>query len=134
MNMLSRTTSILAAVALFALPACGGDAGTKTDNKTKAVAKTDPNKPDVKADVKTDDKTDVKADDKTAEPDTKADPNAEKVQLAATIAKEISGAPDKADEILGKHGLDREKLDAMMFEIAGDRELTEAYMAARRDS
>ena len=122
-------TSTLAAVVLFALPACGGDAA-KTDTKTKTVTKTD-----VKADApKPDIKPEVATPEKPADMAPPVNPADEKVQLAATVAKEISGAPDKADEILGKHGLDRDKLDAMMFEIAGDPEMTKAYMAARRDS
>lgn len=62
-----------------------------------------------------------------------ADPPAnDKVQVAAAIAREISAAPELADEILGKHGLDRDRFDAIMFEIAGDPAMTKAYMAARR--
>ena len=110
----STITRILVAFALVGLPACDGGGDTK---------KTD---------------TKVAADDTAKPADSKeqpaADPNAEKIKLAATVAREISGAPDQADEILGKHGLDRDKLDALMFEIAGDPELTQAYMAARRDS
>jgi hypothetical protein len=136
MNMLTRITI---AAALLSLPACGGD--TKTETKTtKTVTKTvtPPPVTDVK---KTDVKTDVKPDagmDKPAVTADKGPPAADspegKVLLAATVAREISGAPDRADEILGKHGLDRDKLDTLMFEIAGDAELTRAYMAARRNS
>lgn len=54
------------------------------------------------------------------------------VQFAALLAGEIVAAPERADKILRKHGLDRRKLDTMMFAIAADPELTEAYMAARR--
>ncbi len=55
-----------------------------------------------------------------------------KVQLAALVAREISAAPELADDILAKHGLDRDKFDAIIFEIAADPALTKAYMAARR--
>ena len=55
-----------------------------------------------------------------------------KVQFAALLAREIVAAPERADKILRKHGLDRRKLDTMMFAIAADPELTEAYMLARR--
>lgn len=55
-----------------------------------------------------------------------------KVRLAAVIAKQISAAPEKAKKIIKMHGLDRKKFDAIMFEIADDPELTNAYMAARR--
>lgn len=61
-----------------------------------------------------------------------ADPAMVRVQLAAAVAKEISAAPERADEILGKHGLSREKFDALVFEIAADPALTRAYMQARR--
>ncbi|HEY0133107.1 MAG TPA: hypothetical protein VGB85_03480 [Nannocystis sp.] len=130
----STITRILVAFALVGLPACDGGGDTKKTD-TKTVAKTDAAKPAVKVETK----TDTKVADNAAKPDdTKeqpiVDPNLEKIKLAATVAREISGAPDQADEILGKHGLDRDKLDALMFEIAGDPELTQAYMAARRDS
>lgn len=131
----SAITRILVAFALVGLPACDGGGDTKKTD-TKVVTKTAPARTDVKVETNTNTKI---ADDDSAMPaDTKeqpaADPNAEKIKLAATVAREISGAPDQADEILGKHGLDRDKLDALMFEIAGDPELTQAYMAARRDS
>lgn len=123
---------ILASVVALGLSACDSDT-TKTDTKkvvTKTEVKADAKKPDVKpmADAPKPD----------APKDEVKDPAAAvadgKVQLAATVAREISGAPDKADEILGKHNLDRDKLDALMFEIAGDPKLTEAYMAARRET
>ena len=132
MNTLTR---IAIAVALLSLPACGGDTA-KTDTKvTKTVTKT------VTPPPATDVKTAPKPETAVATPEVKTDkgpPAADspegKVLLAATVAREISGAPDRADEILGKHGLDRDKLDVLMFEIAGDPELTRAYMAARRNS
>ncbi len=135
-------TRIAIAVALLSLPACDGGTETKT---TKTVTKTvtPPPVKDVKTDAKTDIKADVKPETKTdtATPPVTADkgpPAADspegKVLLAATVAREISGAPDRADEILGKHGLDRDRLDALMFEIASDPTLTSAYMAARRTS
>ena len=126
MNTLTR---IIIAAALLSLPACGGD--TKTETKvTKTVTKTvtPPPVAEVKPEVKP-----------AVEPEVKAGPPAAdspegKILLAATVAREISAAPDRADEILGKHGLDRDRLDTLMFEIAGDPELTRAYMAARRTS
>lgn len=136
MNMLTRITI---AAALLSLPACGGDTKTETTT-TKTVTKTVT--PPPVTDAKKGAATDVKAPDTVTEkPAVTADkgpPAADspegKVLLAATVAREISGAPDRADEILGKHGLDRDKLDTLMFEIAGDAELTRAYMAARRNS
>jgi hypothetical protein len=124
---------ILAAAVVIGLPACDSD--TKKAEPVKTASKTDPKKPDA---VKTDPAKPVAekpvADPATPKEEPKKNPADEKVQLAATVAREISGAPDKADEILGKHGLDRDKLDALMFEIADDPELTKAYMAARRDT
>ena len=133
MNMLTRITI---AAALLSLPACGGDTSKKTDTKvTKTVTKTvtPPPAADVKPEVKPE--TVVEKPAVTADKGPPAADSPEgKVLLAATVAREISGAPDRADEILGKHGLDRDKLDTLMFEIAGDPELTRAYMAARRNS
>ncbi len=122
-------TRIAIAVALLSLPACEG--APKTETKvTKTVTKTvtPPPVAEVKPEVKP-----------AVEPEVKAGPPAAdspegKILLAATVAREISAAPDRADEILGKHGLDRDRLDTLMFEIAGDPELTRAYMAARRTS
>jgi type IV secretory pathway VirB10-like protein len=124
----------LPALALtLALSACdGGETSKKTE--TKVVTKTE-----TKTTVES--KSSTKPDPAVTTPDPKAEPTAPaadspqgKVQLAASVAKEISVAPEQADEILGKHGLDRDKFDALIFEIAGDPELTKAYMAARRTS
>lgn len=118
---------------LLALPACGDEKKTETKvtkTETKTVTtkteteKTDTTKKDAEADKAAD------ADKKDAPPP--ADPNAEKVQLAATVAREISADPEKADEILASHKLDRDQLDALMFEIASNPDLTQAYMAARK--
>ena len=116
---------LAATVLLTALPACDSGTPPKADAK-KVAAKVDAKAPDSKPVV-------------TPEPTPEStppvvDPADSKIQLAASVAKEISGAPDKADEILGKHGLDRDKLDALMFEIAGDPALTQRYMDARSAS
>lgn len=130
MQIKTTILAILCAVSLAA-PACGGDA-KKTDTKAVKTAKTD-------ATPKTDaPKTDApKVEDKAPElpkdEPVKADPNTEKVQTAATVAREISSDPEKADEILARHNLDRAKLDALMYEIGLDPQLTEAYMTARRN-
>jgi len=132
MNMLTRITI---AAALLSLPACGGE--TQKDTKvTKTVTKTvtPPPATDVKPEVKPEATPEVKPEVTADKGPPAADSPEGKVLLAATVAREISGAPDRADEILGKHGLDRDKLDTLMFEIAGDPELTRAYMAARRNS
>ena len=128
----SITRILVMSLGLLGLPACGGDA-SKTDAKvvSKTAAKTDSNT-DLKAAPKADAKDPAPEADKPAAD--LPDPNAEKIKLAATVAREISGAPEQADEILGKHGLDRDKLDSLMFEIASDPELTQRYMNARRNS
>ena len=122
-------TRILAATLLFtALPAC--DSGTPTPDAKKVVTKAETKPASKPADPKP-----VVA--PVVTPETKpeekpaADPADNKIQLAALVAKEISGAPDKADEILNTLNLDRDKLDALMFEIAADPALTKRYMDAR---
>lgn len=124
-----RTTilSLLPALALLTA-ACDGGEAKKTETKvvTKVETKTTVEKTETK---------EVVAAEKPAEPAAPAPDSPEgKVQLAAAVAKEISAAPEQADDILGKHGLDRTKFDAIIFEIAGDPELTKKYMAARRTS
>jgi hypothetical protein len=54
------------------------------------------------------------------------------VQLAATVARAIDAAPDKADSILVAHGLTMDGLDSLMYAIAADSTKTAAYEAARR--
>ena len=56
-----------------------------------------------------------------------------RVAKAAKLAGEIEAAPENADEILEKHGLDRDKLDALMYEIASDQSLAEDYKLARAE-
>ncbi|HEY8380163.1 MAG TPA: hypothetical protein VIK91_26920 [Nannocystis sp.] len=114
--------SILCALAVT-LAACGGETRT-VEPKTSRTAKTEAPAPVVEEKPAAPETVEAP----TAEPD----PNAEKVKTAAAIAREIAADPEHADEVLRRHGLDREKLDAMMFEIAADPALTEAYMAARR--
>jgi len=130
---ITKLTLLPAAALALALSACdGGDTKktekvvTKTKVETKTETKTTTTKPDPTA---------VTTPDAKPEP-TAPDPNSPqgKVLLAASVAKEISAAPEQADEILGKHGLDRSKFDSIIFEIAGDPELTRAYMAARKTS
>ncbi len=123
----STIPRILVAFTLVGFTACGGGDTKKTE--TKVVTKTP-----AKTDVKTDTKVLTPVPEKPADDAPAVDPNAEKIKLAATVAREISGAPEQADEILGKHGLDRDKLDTLMFEIASDPALTQQYMSARRDS
>lgn len=75
------------------------------------------------------DKGDKEAD-KGGEAEAPLDP---RVAKAVEIADAIAKAPGDADAILEKHGLDRDKLDAMMFEIAKDPALAAQYQAARAD-
>lgn len=57
-----------------------------------------------------------------------------KVQKAVQIAREIELDPSSADQVLAKHELDREGLDALMYEIARNPELSKAYRDARMAS
>lgn len=105
----------------LAVPAggCGGDAKKGDDKSAKADAK--------KADEK-------KADEKEAEPEgpkPSMDTPEGRVALAAMVATEIAGNPDNADDILEQNGLDRDKLDELMYEIARDPELSRAYKEQR---
>jgi hypothetical protein len=54
-----------------------------------------------------------------------------RVAQAAKIANDITATPDKADELLAAANLDRDKLDALMYEIANDPALTAQYRMAR---
>ena len=118
----------------LALAACDSDTTTTKKTENKVVTKTE-TKTTVESKTTTKPEPAVTAPDPTPEPTGPAPDSPQgKVLLAASVAKEISVAPEQADEILGKHGLDRDKFDAIIFEIAGDPELTKAYMAARRTS
>lgn len=57
-----------------------------------------------------------------------------KAKIAAEVAVEISRTPEQADAILARHGMDRESLEALIFEIAKDPKLREAYNHARQAS
>lgn len=52
------------------------------------------------------------------------------VKLAVELAKAIGDAPDKADDVLAAHKLDREGLDDLMFAIAEDPKLAASYALA----
>lgn len=129
MTTTTKFTSLLsAAVLALTLSACDSETTKKTE--TKITKKTE-TKTETKTEVKT-----VTPD--TPKPEVKAEPSPDspegKVKIAASVAREISAAPEQADEILAKNGLDRDKFDAIIFEIAGDPALTRAYMAARKTS
>lgn len=57
----------------------------------------------------------------------KAAPQVSLAKKAAEIANQISKNPDMADGILERHGIDRDKLETMMFKIAGDPALRASY-------
>lgn len=88
---------------------------------------------DKKADDKTDDKTDKVAENAEDKPDAaeEAEPLDPRVEKAVTVANAIASNPDSADEILEKNGLDREKFEALMYEIAKDPELSQLYAVNR---
>ncbi len=113
----------------------GDDA--KADDAKADDAKAD----DAKADDAANAEGDAKADDAAdAEGDAKADDAAEgddldgydpRVTQAARVAADISEDPQKADDVLAAADLDRDKLDALMYEIANDPDLTAQYRMAR---
>ena len=53
------------------------------------------------------------------------------VDSVATVANALEARPSAADSILGAHGMRRARLDSLLYEIAADPALTEAYQAAR---
>ena len=57
----------------------------------------------------------------------------ESAQRAGEIARAIDKEPDRAEAILQEHGLSVEELEALMFEIAEDPELSAAYEAVRSE-
>ncbi|GEM_PF-2821863 len=115
-------TILLAGFSGLALASCEGSSEPQKSAKTEA-------KPAVKTPPPPSAKADAKADaNKPVEP--KESPE-DKAKTAATVANEIAGNPADADAILAKHDMDREKLDALMYEIARDPELTKAYAQAR---
>jgi len=50
----------------------------------------------------------------------------------AEVADAIEARPSAADSILAAHEMNRGVLDSLMYEVAGDAELTAAYQGARR--
>jgi len=51
---------------------------------------------------------------------------------AAKIANEIAANPNDAEAVLERHGMTATQFEALMYEIAEDEELSEAYERARR--
>lgn len=54
-----------------------------------------------------------------------------KVGLAAEIAAEVEKAPNEPEKALEKRGMTQEDLEALMTDIAADREMSDAYAKAR---
>ncbi len=118
------TRRILMLALALAVPAfgCGGDAKKGDAKAAKADAK------------KGDDAKKAPDEAKPAEPEgpkPSMDTPEGRVALAALVATEIAGSPDEADEILEQNGLDRDKLDDLMYEIARDPGLSKAYKERR---
>lgn len=142
MTMLRTTTLLLATLAL-GITGCD-DAGKTDDAKTakadaKKGAKTGDAKPaDAKpADAKPTDAVPADAEPAEAVPadDAGRDDTLEgydpRVAKAAKVAAGIASDPQKADELLASNDLDRDKLDALMYKIANDPDLTAQYRMAR---
>lgn len=68
-------------------------------------------------------------------PETEADPMSEAapgwVDSVAMVANAIEARPAAADSILAAHEMSRARLDSLLYQIAGDPALTDAYQAAR---
>ena len=149
--MKRRLHTLFAAGLALGIPACESEtpAPAKTaKSDTKAEAKSE-TKPEAQAPPK-DPGSDAEGDEEpedVANADADADPPAEddtpqdggddlqgydpRVAKAARIASQISKEPLKADELLAAADLDRDKLDALMYEIANDPDLTAQYRVAR---
>jgi uncharacterized lipoprotein YajG len=69
----------------------------------------------------------------TAEQD-QAAPSLDKAREAAEIAVAIEKEPGRLTEILEAHGTTPEAFQELLYQIAQDPELTEAYEAARTGS
>jgi hypothetical protein len=114
--------NVLLACLALALPlGCGGDTKKQDPKAAKAEKKADKK---AEPDLAETEKKPVEDEGPKPSMDTPEG----RVTLAALVASEIAQAPDKADEILESNGLDRDKLDALMYEIARDPELSKAYV------
>lgn len=110
---MTRTILMMMVALPLAFGACGGDKPA-ADGGDKPAESADANEADAND-----------AADEAAEP---LDPRVEK---AVTVANAIAADPDSADAILEKNGLDREKFEELMYEIAKDPALSESYAVNR---
>lgn len=110
---MKRSILMMMAAAPLFLGACGGEAKTDKPGADK-TAKPEADKPGA-------DKPEAEA------------PLDPEVAKAVAIADEISKDPGSADAILEKNGMDRQKLDELMAEIAKDPAKASAYKLARAD-
>lgn len=53
-----------------------------------------------------------------------------KAERAAVIAKEVKTSPDKVDAVLAKYEMTADDFESLMFEVAEDPELSDAYTKA----
>lgn len=58
-------------------------------------------------------------------------PTVEQAREAGTIARAIESEPSRMSEILAEHRMTAESLESLIFEIAKDPDLTEAYEDAK---
>ena len=58
-------------------------------------------------------------------------PTVEPAREAGPIARAIESEPNRMSEILAEHGMTADSLENLMFEIAKDPKLTEAYENAK---
>lgn len=58
-------------------------------------------------------------------------PTVEQAIEAGTIARAIESEPNRMSEILAEHNMTAESLDSLMFEIAKNPKLSEAYENAK---
>lgn len=101
--------TLLLLAALLALPAACGPQGQESPPPAKAEAAAGPGD--------------------AAAPATEAE-IPERVQKAAAIARAIQTDPDSTDRILEDHGMTLEELEKLLYEIAADPVLSEAYVRA----
>lgn len=53
------------------------------------------------------------------------------VEDVAAVANAIEQRPGAVDSVLGAHGMTRSRFDSLIYVVAADPTLTEAYQAAR---